>query len=306
MMVRIPVFVLVLLGLTIPVSGIQEHAFSQESGQQINDFSLAGYGEKGKKDWDISGTTADILNDVVKLHDVIGNLYDKEEDIHLTAEKGDFNKTSGSVHLQDNVVITTSTGARLTTESLDWDRKNQLVSTRDPVNIQKDNLLAAATGANGEPNLKKVALEKDVRVDILPVPANESGELDGKETDGNEKIVITCDGPMEIDYAKNVATFKNNVKVEREDSTIYSDLMDVYFIAGSVAGAEMPEGSPAMAGNKIDRIVARQNVKIVRGPNISYSDEAIYHAADKKITLNGRPKLVIYSGEGSNDAPFGN
>jgi len=36
-----------------------------ESDQQINDFSLAGYAEKGKKSWDISGKSADIFNEVV-------------------------------------------------------------------------------------------------------------------------------------------------------------------------------------------------------------------------------------------------
>ena len=50
---------------------------------------------------------------MVKLNDVIGNLYGKEEDIKLTADKGDFNKTNAKIHLEKNVVITTSKGARL-------------------------------------------------------------------------------------------------------------------------------------------------------------------------------------------------
>jgi hypothetical protein len=51
--------------------------------------------------------------------------------------------------------------------------------------------------------------------------------------------------------------------------------------------------------------VAEGNVKIVRGENVSYSEEAVYTAADRKITLLGRPKLIIYSTEGMN-ASFGN
>ena len=46
--------------------------------QQISDFSLSGYGDKGKKSWDISGKNADIVNEVVKLKDVSGNLYDRD------------------------------------------------------------------------------------------------------------------------------------------------------------------------------------------------------------------------------------
>ncbi|MBM3249383.1 MAG: LPS export ABC transporter periplasmic protein LptC [Candidatus Omnitrophica bacterium] len=274
---------------------------SETSDQQISDFSLAGYGEKGKKNWDLSGKTADIFTEVVKLNEVVGNLYGKEEDIRLTAERGDFNKTDGKVHLEENVVITTSSGTKLTTDALDWDRKNQLVTTDDIVNIKRENMVVVASGARGEPNLKKVALEKDVRLDINPEePAGD------KASAVKEKITITCDGPLDIDYEKSMATFNNNVKVEREDSTIYSDKMDVFFSsskekkeAPAAGGPGKEEGEAgSFMGNKIERIVARGNVKVVRGENVSYSEEAIYSAQDKKLTLTGRPKLIIYSTEG--------
>ena len=276
---------LVLINLTTPVYA--ETQGLEESDQQINDFSLAGYAEKGKKSWDLAGKSADIFTEVIKLKDVVGNLYGKDEDIKLTAEKGDFNKVSGLVHLEENVIITTSSGSKLTTDSLDWDRQNQLVSTNDTVNIERQNMVTVARGAKGEPNLKKVALEKDVRVDINPEEA--SGV--------KEKTVITCDGPLEIDYGDNVATFNNNVKVERPDSVIYSDTMEVYFKSDKAA--------QAMA-NKIERIKARGNVKVLRGENTSYSEEASYSASDKKLILSGNPRLVIYSNEELSSAPSGN
>ncbi len=272
-----------------------------EADQQINDFSLAGYGEKGKKSWDLSGKSADIFTDVIKLKDVIGNLYGKEEDIRLTAERGDFNKADGKVHLEENVVITTSGGAKLTTDSLDWDRKNQLVTSPDIVNIQRENMITVALGAKGEPGLKNIVLEKDVKVNINPVNSEQE----------KEKIIITCDGPLEIDYEKNIAAFNNNVKVERTDSTIYSDKMDVYFLKANKDDKEAKDAGqakegPELMGTKIEKIIARGNVKIVRGENTSYSEEAIYTASDKKITLTGRPKLIIYSTEDLKDAFTGN
>ena len=66
------------------------------------------------------------------------------------------------------MVITTSSGAKLTTDSLDWDRKNHLVTTKDTVNIERDNMITTAQGAKGEPDLNKVTLEKDVTVNINP------------------------------------------------------------------------------------------------------------------------------------------
>jgi lipopolysaccharide export system protein LptA len=146
--------------------------------------------------------------------------------------------------------------------------------------------MAVAIGAKGEPNLKKVALEKEVKLDINPT------EEQTPDSQGvKEKITVTCDGPLEIDYDKNIAVFKNNVVVERADSTIYSDTMDVYFLASNDKAAE--ENTPGFMGSKIDRIVAKGNVRVEKGDNVSYSQEAIYSTADKKLVLTGRPKLII-------------
>lgn len=264
---------------------------SQESDQQIGDFSLAGYAEKGKKSWDISGKSADIFDNLIKLKDVIGNMYGEKEDIKLTADKGDFDKVEGKVHLEQNVVITTSGGAKLTTDSLDWDRKKKLVATDDIVNITRENMVTVAKGALGEPDLNKITLKEEVKVDILPVEGKNPAEAE------KNKTIITCDGPLEIDYAKNIATFKNNVKVDTKDNVIYSDIMDVYFVKSDENNTQKSEGTPAMMGAKIQKIVARGSVKIVRGENISYSEEAVYTALDKRIILTGKPKLVIYSTE---------
>ena len=138
--------------------------------QQISDFSLSGYEDKGRKSWDISGKSADVFTEVVKLKDISGNLYAEGENVNLTARKGDFNKSEDKVYLEDNVVITTSKGAKLTTDSMDWDRKNKLVTTEDKVNINRDNINISGIGALGEPNLNKVSLNKDIRVDISPLP----------------------------------------------------------------------------------------------------------------------------------------
>lgn len=294
--------ILVSTSILLITSGLEARGQNiQESDQQISDFSLAGFGEKGKKTWDISGKSADIFTDIVKLKDIVSYLYKEEEQIKLTADKGDFDKGKGKVHLEDNVVITTSSGARLTTDSLDWDRKNQIVTTKDALKLERENMITTALGAKAEPNLNKVTLEKDVTVSINPATADSLSQA----AEGNNKIIITCDGPVTIDYAKNIATFNKNVKVDRGDSQIYSDTMDIYFkVLDEDKTGNLKQTSKAMGG-EIEKIIARGNVKVVRGQNISYSDEAVYDASTKKITLSGTPKLVIYSTEGLN-APSGN
>lgn len=317
--------ILVLMFAAVSCLSAAEVQPAEESDQQINDFNLVGYGEKGKKAWDLSGKTANIFTEVVKLKEVVGNLYGKEEDVNLLADKGDFNKADGKVHLQDNVVITTTSGTKLTTDSLDYDRKNQHMSTEDIVNIERENLTTVARGAEGQTNLKKVALKQDVRMDLVPSTEKEISDAQKEK----EKIVITCDGPLKIDYEKNIAEFNKNVKVDREGSQIYSDIMFVYFLPGKKKeekqgeqaeakgdggeGAAQAEetkekktGDSFFAGSSIDKIISRGNVKIVRGENTSYSDEAIYSSVEKKIILSGRPKLIMYSTKEMGDnAPFG-
>ncbi len=267
---------------------------AKESDQQIGDFSLSGFGDKGKKSWDIAGQSADIFNEVVKLKKVVGNHYADKDNINLTADNGDFNKKSGVVHLEDNVVITTSSGAKLTTDSLDWDRKQQIVTTLDKINLARSDMNLSGQGAKGQTALKQVVLEKDVRLDI---------QATDKQKGNKEKIVIICDGPLDIDYDKNIAVFNNNVKVDKSDLIIYSDKMKVYFTPKQ-DGENKSQDSLVMSSS-INKIIAIGNVRIIRGENISYSQQAIYTALDKRITLTGRPQIVIYQTENMN-AAFGN
>ena len=271
-----------------------------DSDQQLTDFSLSGFGEKGKKNWDLSGKSANILTDTVQLNNIVGNMYGAEENIKLTADKGDFNKSDGKIHLEQNVLIATSSGAKLSTQSLNWDRKNQVVTTKDEVNIERENITAKAQGAKGQPDLSKINLEKNVLVDI-----NQSGVAANAKDAVKNKISITCEGPLEIDYQKNIATFNKKVKVETKDAIIYSDVMEVSFLkSGQNKIGSIDDKSKPM-GSQVDKIKAIGNFTIIQGENISQSDEATYSAKDGKITLSGKPKLVIYTPSDANK-PFGN
>ncbi len=269
---------------------------TKDSDQQISDFSLSGFGDKGKKSWDLAGKSADIFNEAVKLKEVVGNHYAEKDNINLTADNGDFNKISGVVHLENNVVITTSSGAKLTTNSLDWDRKQQIVSTLDKISLQRSDMNLTGEGAKGQTALKQMELEKNVRLDIEPLD---------KQKGKKQKIVIICDGPLEVDYEKNIAIFNNNVKVETSDLIMYSDKMQVYFIPKkeetNKGEANKDQGSIAMSSS-IDKIIAQGNVRILRGENTSFSQEATYTALDKRIVLTGRPQIEIYQTENMNAA----
>ncbi|HQO37990.1 MAG TPA: LPS export ABC transporter periplasmic protein LptC [Candidatus Omnitrophota bacterium] len=267
--------------------------------QEMSDFSLSGFGDKGVKAWDVRGKSADIGTEVIKLNRIVSNFYGEQETVQLTARTGSFNRREGSIHLQDDVVVTTSSGARLETDVLDWDRKRQLVKTDRQVNVYKGSMTATGRGAKGFPDLNKFDLDKDVKV-VIDEPA-------GPGKAGAQKVEITSDGPLQVDYQKNIATFNDHVKTVTADGVITCDQMELYFGAKQTAGAATRRDIDdiAGAGSKIERILCFGNVTITRGPNVSYSESAVYSAPENKITLLGRPKMIIYSSEGLN-APVGN
>jgi LPS export ABC transporter protein LptC len=232
-------------------------------------FSLSNFGEKNKKTWDLEGDTLEVYGDMIHLTQVKANMYGEKDNMVLTADKGTFDRTEGKVHLQDNVVITSDSGAKMTTDTLDWAQKDQLVSTDDKVNIYRDNIEAEGVGAVGKTDLKQFSLNKEVQVDI-------NSESQGQM----KKTTITCDGPLDIDYQKKIAIFNKNVAATDGESELYGDKMTGYFDNET---------------KKITKIVVEGNVKIVRGQDTAYSQTATYNAQNQTISLEGRPKLIIYS-----------
>jgi len=249
--------------------------------QQMQDFNIVGYGTAGQKTWEVQGANMDMNGDDVKISDITAHLYGAKENMVLTADKGHFDKGTGVVHLQDHVKAVTDSGAQLKTDTLDWSQKEQVITTNDRVNITKDNMTAEGKGIQAKPDFKIAKLEKDV---TLTVEKQKEAKKDSNKEGSFQmgKMVITCDGPMELNYEKQYAVFEKNVKVEGDaaQGTMTADKMTLRFNTET---------------KQIERMEAQGNVKIVRGENTSSSDGAVFTASDKTLLLTGRPKLVLFS-----------
>ena len=266
MLIRLIIIVCVFAAVTGAAHG------QQQGDQHFQGFDLAGYDQAGNKSWDIEGDTANIVGDNIKLTNINANAYG-DEDMNLTARHGTLDKASGNMYLRNDVVITTQSGVKLVTDSLDWDRGRDLVQTDDPVTLTRENMIAVGKGAQAQPNLKTAQMNTDVDVKV------------SVETEGEQRLVITitCDGPLEVDYQKELAVFNNNVVAIDGDRKLMADRMELYF---DVATSEIKE------------IVCVGNVMISRGESTSYSDTAVYKAAEQRVVLSGRPKIVFYTQEG--------
>jgi LPS export ABC transporter protein LptC/lipopolysaccharide transport protein LptA len=249
------------------------HAAAEDPQQKFQGFNLEGFADDGSKAWDVNGDTADIEGQDIKLTNVDANMYG-EQKMNVKAKTGFVNQTSGKMRLQQDVVITSDEGQQLTTDSLDWDRNADLVTTDDDVTIVDERFSATGSGMKAQPGMKLAQLNKDVTMYVDTQPQSEDDTL----------VTITCDGPVVIDQAAGKATFEDNVVAVQKDRTLKADIMEVYFNQDMSA---------------ISSMICIGNVVIVQGENRTYAEKAVYNADTKKLTLSGRPKLILQTeGEG--------
>lgn len=185
-----------------------------------------------------------------------------------------------------------------------WDVKGESAEAISENEIKLDNIVASSYGEDAEATItadegvydrakNNVKLEKNVHATINATQGFSgdfvgiSGQMKDKDAEPKDaksgkakksKTVITCDGEAQFNYEKNEACFMKNVKVVNEDGTIDSDKLTAYL-------------DPAT--KRLKEIVADGNVKIVRGDNTTFSQRASYSEIDKKVTLSGRPKLIL-------------
>lgn len=247
-----------------------KYADSSALPQQIEGLNLVGYSDAGKKSWDIKGETADIIGNKVNVTKVDANSYG-DQDTNLKAQKGQINRTTGNVHLENDVVITTKNGAQMKTDVLDWNRGDNIVTTKSVVTLEDDTMKIKGQGMEAHPALKAAKLESNVTADI---------QAESKDQKKGNRIQITSDGSMEIDQMTQRAVFTDNVVAE-ELSTgrlLKADRMEVLF---------------DLKSKKVKEIVCTGNVEVHQDKNVTHSDMLVYKADEQRTLLKGRPKLII-------------
>jgi lipopolysaccharide export system protein LptA len=105
---------------------------------------------------------------------------------------------------------------------------------------------------------------------------------------------------LEADQQEGIIIFSGQVKAIYGDSTLYSDQLRVYFKTkpapakgAAPAPQKQAEQSPLgdLGAEKIDRIVAKGNVRLVQEDRVATGDEAIYYKDRDEVVLTGNPQL---------------
>lgn len=241
---------------------------------KVYSFSFSKYTTSGDKEIEIEGDSADVLARNVILRNVIAKAYAEESPVTITADHGDIDKATSRIRLEKNVVATTENGTRLLTEALDIFPTKKLLETSLEAEVKKDNINIEGIGAQGDSRLKKVKFKKKVTV-IVKNPDSET----------KTPTVITCDGPLIVNYDENIARFHENVVAEDERGVLQADLMDVYYNKDT---------------RRVSKMVAMGNV-IVRNPdgNETFSDHVIYLAEEGRVILGGDTEALYVEGSKS-------
>jgi LPS export ABC transporter protein LptC len=255
-----------------PVETVSED--NAPSTHKVYSFAFSKYTPDGKKEIEIEGDSADIFSNTVDLLNVVAKAYAEEVPVTITADSGNYNKPENRVHLEENVVATTADGARLLTEKLDIHPADRVMETDVAVQVKKENINIAGEGARGDSQLKKVKFKKNVTVVIQNTDKSSNGG------GGSNPTVITCDGPLLIDYVKNIAHFEDNVIAKDERGKLSADKMDVYY---------------NRINRRVSKIVALGNV-VIENPdgNQTFSDSVIYLAEEGRVILGGDTEALYY------------
>lgn len=238
---------------------------------KVYSFSFSKYTTSGDKEIEIEGDSADVFARSVVLKNVIAKAYAEESPVTITADGGTIDKATSQVRLNKNVVATTENGTRLLTDTLDILPTKKMLETAAAAEVKKDNISIDGVGAQGDSRLKKVKFKKKVTV-MIKNPQSESGK----------PTVITCEGPLVVDYEKNIARFHDHVIAQDERGKLRADLMDVYYNKES---------------RRVSKIVAVGNV-VVDNPdgNQTLSDNVTYLAEEGRIILGGDTEALYVEG----------
>lgn len=251
----------------------------EDADHMVRVFTFSKYNSTGGKEIEIEGDTANLLDEVVLLSNVMAKAYAEEVAVTITSDKGKYRKNENQVDLEKNVVATTDNGTRLLTEQLIIHPSERTMETQLQAQVKKDNIDIDGLGAAGDTNLKKVQFKKNVTVVIQDA-----------QDPSKKPTVVTCDGPLVIDYEKNIAHFKKNVVAKDDRGTLKADVMDVYYNRVS---------------RKVSKIIALHNV-VIENPdgNTTYSESVIYLAEEGRVILGGDTEALYYDDTRFNKEEF--
>jgi len=178
---------------------------------KVYHFRLEGLTKEGKDQWYLEGKFAKVVGSDVIIRDIKGEGSKGDIEAVLIADGGVYNKETGVTELKGNVLIATSDNGRISMDYARWDTSKEEITTDSDVKIEHSGITLDGTGAIVKPNQEWAELTKNI-----------------KAIDSTKRI-ITCEGPLQVNYKKRVAIFNNNVVIVDPEGKICAEKLIAYF-----------------------------------------------------------------------------
>ena len=157
--------------------------------QEFSDFTTV-ESDSGVVKWVLSAPVARVYNasKLLVTDDPRIEFYNQDGTLAsvLLARKGEYNQVTHDLTALGDVIVTSSEGYMLETESLVWVEKLEEIHTEDFVRFIKGEDILTGYGFRSDPDLKNVEIMKDVKAFLRDEEGLVEGEVT-KEKDGGEE-----------------------------------------------------------------------------------------------------------------------
>jgi LPS export ABC transporter protein LptC len=131
----------------------------------------------GDKSWKLFADRAEVFDDkgFSKVTGVRILFYGPEGEVtsSLTSERGRVSEGSRDLQAFGDVLLESTEGVTLETESLRWDNKNERIWSAEFVTVTSENEVLTGYGFDSDPGLKNVQVHSQVKISVREKPRTE-------------------------------------------------------------------------------------------------------------------------------------
>jgi len=175
-----------------------------------------------------------------------------QDDIHIVAEKGMFNREANVVDLSDDVILTVKDRqkTRMETSKARWSAAKRMATSDELVLISNNSMIVTGRGfvfgpdgknENNQPTI--LILREDVSALLKGsmatanlfnpmTPEKDKQPASGARSDEKlmpgDDVIVSCDGMLRVNRVRNTAEFCRNVCIEKRDSRLTCERLTIF------------------------------------------------------------------------------
>ncbi len=141
--------------------------------QEVRHFSLE-ESDTGTPEWILTSEYAAIFDrrGVIVARGVAVDFFDSKgaKYSHLTAKEGEIKRPTNDMEARGNVVVTTTDGVRIQTESLRFLNRERLIVSDAYVKLERNGDVVTGIGFESDPSLEHFAIKREVKAQVQSSP----------------------------------------------------------------------------------------------------------------------------------------